>query len=194
MERENTSTIKKSKQKFKGFKTKRAETMKNMTRFKLFIALLAMVSVALNSCKDTMEKSEKLERPFIWVKASERDGILKKVENNDWAKELFNTLKERADKTTSTSLEERREKLMVLPLVWSADSSKAPTIKRFTTDNPHDRSWKKAKGIAEVGKVLDEAVDNAIMYYLTEDPAYAEAAAEMKARLGKARFWDAGKP
>ena len=106
--------------------------MKNMRRFKLFITLLAIVPVALNSCKDTMEKSEKLERPFIWVKSSEKEAILKKIENNDWAKKLFKTLLERADKTTSSSIAERREKLMVLPLVWTEDSSKAPTIKRFT--------------------------------------------------------------
>ncbi len=155
--------------------------MNNMNRFKLFVAFLAIVMVFLNSCKDTTEQSEKLERPFIWVKASERNEILQKIENNDWAKELFETLQKRADETTSSGMAERREKVMVLPLVWSEDSSMAPTIKRFSTDTPWDRSWKKAKGIAEVGKVLDEAVNNAVMYYLTEEEKYAEAAGDILA-------------
>lgn len=152
-----------------------------MSRFKLFITVLLPVSIALSACQETSRQSQKLERPFIWVKASERGDILRKIENNDWAKELFETLQKRSDKTTSSSLAERREKLMVLPLIWSEDSSKAPTIQRFSTDNPHDRSWKKAEGIAEVGKALDEAIDNAVTYYLTEEPKYAEAAADILA-------------
>jgi len=147
----------------------------------LTLVLLSTLVVTLNSCQKTTEQAEKLERPFIWVKASERDEILKKIENNDWAKELFESLQSRAGKTTSSGMIERRERVMVLPLVWSEDSSKAPTIKRFSTDTPHDRSWKNAKGIAETGKALDEAIDNAVMYYLTEDPEYAEAAGDILA-------------
>ncbi len=128
-----------------------------------------------------IERPEKLERPFIWVKASERAEILDKIENNQWAKELFETLQKRADKTTSSNMAERREKLSVLPLVWSDESSRAPTIKRFSTDTPHDRSWKKAAGIVEVGRILDEAVDNAVMYYVTAESKYAEAAADVLA-------------
>jgi len=150
-----------------------------MSRFKLFITVLVPILIAHSACQETTRQPEKLERPFIWVKASEKEGILKKIENNHWAKELFETLQKRADKTTSSSIAERREKIMVLPLVWSEDSSTAPTIKRFSTDNPHDRSWKKANGIAEVGKALDEAIDNAVIYYLTEEPKYAEAAADI---------------
>jgi len=152
-----------------------------MRRFRLFITVLLPILIALSACQETTRQPEKLERPFIWVKASEKEGILKRIENNLWAKELFETLQKRADKTTSSNMVERLEKLLVLPLVWSEDSSMAPTIKRFSTDNPHDRSWKKAKGIAVVGKALDEAIDNAVAYYLTEEPKYAEAAGDILA-------------
>jgi hypothetical protein len=147
----------------------------------LTFVLLTAIVVTLNSCQEFSKQPEKLERPFIWVKASERDEILKKIEDNDWAKELFESLQSRAGKTTSSGMIARREKIMVLPLVWSEDSSKAPTIKRFSTDTPHDRSWKKAKGIAETGKALDEAIDNAVLYYLTEEPEYAKAAGDILA-------------
>jgi hypothetical protein len=68
------------------------------------------------------------ERPFIWVKASDRPEILQKIGQNPWAKELFQTLQARADKATSDSLVKRRGKLMALPLVWSQDSNAAPTL------------------------------------------------------------------
>ncbi len=155
--------------------------MNNMKRFKIFVAISAIVLAALNSCRDITTQPEKLKRPFIWVSASERDEILHKIENNGWAKELFDALQKRADKTVSSNMAERRDKVMTLPLVWSEDSSTAPTIKRFSTDTPHDRSWKKAKGIAEVGKALDEATDTAVMYYLTEESQYAEAAGDILA-------------
>ncbi len=155
--------------------------LKNRRILLLIISTLSIVLVTQSSCKNASKQAEKLERPFIWVKASERDVILKKIENNVWAKEIFNTLQERTSTATSTNISERREKVMELPLVWSEDSSKAPTIKRFSTDTPHDRSWKNAKGIAVVGKALDEAIENAVMYYLCEEPKYAEAAGDILA-------------
>ncbi len=155
--------------------------LKDIMRLLLLIIFVGLTGCAQKNNTAPLVDIQDLERPFIWVRASERGDILKKIENNDWAKELFETLQKRADKTTSSSMAERREKLMVLPLVWSENSGMAPTIKRFSTETPHDRSWKKAKGIAEVGKALDEAVDNAVMYYLTEEPKYAEAAADILA-------------
>ena len=99
-----------------------------MRSIQLTLVILTGLVLTLNSCNNTTELSKKLERPFIWVKASERNEILNKIENNDWAKELFETLRKRADKTTSSNLTERRQKLLVLPLVWSDDSSTAPKI------------------------------------------------------------------
>jgi len=75
--------------------------LKNMSRFKLFITVLLPILIALSACQETTRQLEKLVRPFIWVKASEKEGILKRIENNLWAKELFGTLQKRADKTTS---------------------------------------------------------------------------------------------
>ena len=145
----------------------------------LTIVLLTTLVVTLNSCKEIKDQPDKLERPFIWVKASERDAILKKIENNEWAKKLFETLQERVDKTTSTNLTERREKLLVLPLVWSNDSSMAPKMRVYSTETPWDRSWTKAEGIAELEQALTEAVENAVMYYLTQEDKYAEAAGDV---------------
>ncbi|NQY09031.1 MAG: heparinase II/III family protein [Flavobacteriales bacterium] len=152
-----------------------------MNRFNLLIVLI--LSILLGACQEKEEQSTKLERPFIWVKASEKEAILNKIENNVWAAKMFKILSKRTDKTLSNSLEERAEKLKVLPLVWLGDSSLPPTIKVYSTETPWDRSWTKAEGIGELTQALTEAVDNAVMYYLTEDDQYAEAAGDVLATV-----------
>ena len=59
------------------------------------------------------------DRPFIWVKAADKPAILKKIEEQPWAGSLFTELRARADAAAPTTMAERREKLMDLPLVWS---------------------------------------------------------------------------
>lgn len=150
-----------------------------MRQLKLYLVILATSLVTLNSCQETTNQAQKLKRPFIWVNSSDRAEILKKIENNVWAKELFESLRERADLAASTNMAERREKLMVLPLVWSDDKSKAPTLKVFKREDPKDRKWRTTEGHDEIGDALKDAVDNAVLYFLTEESKYAEAAADI---------------
>ena len=120
---------------------------------------------------------QEVERPFIWVKASERATILQKIEDNAWAKSLYNSLKERADAAVPRGVEERREMLEALPLVWGQDGS-VPTLQTYETDMAWDRYREPTLAMM---KGLQDAIDFGVLYYLTGDEKYAIGAADMLA-------------
>jgi len=132
--------------------------------------------------QDTSAKST--TRPFIWVRASERDEILNKIEQNSWAKTLFTSLKSRADAGTSTNLTERREKLVALPLQWPDGKNSAPTLPTYikSKGNQTDTKLRWGHPRAEqmtILKGVQDGVDCGVMYYLTEQEQYAQCAADM---------------
>ena len=90
-------------------------------------SIATFLLLALTLTVTSKAHAEDFERPFIWVKASERPDILQKIANNPWANELFQTLQTSAEAATSDSIFERREKLMALPLVWPRERETAPT-------------------------------------------------------------------
>jgi len=149
-----------------------------MKRFFLLIATVTLY-VPLAILVSSRSHAQDLERPFIWVKASDRAEILKKIENNAWAKELFENLRERADKATSTSIAERREKLMVLPLDWSKGKDSVPIFEVYKIKSIAERGHKNAKGKEDLIKALQDGIDCGVLYYLTEDIKYAECAADI---------------
>jgi len=67
-----------------------------------FLIVASMLSI-ISSCS-----ADEIERPFIWVKASDWPDILKKIENSPWANELFQTLKSRADEATGAAYMEKK--------------------------------------------------------------------------------------
>jgi len=132
--------------------------------------------------QDTSAKS--MTRPFIWVRASERDEILNKIEQNSWAKTLFTSLKSRAGAGTSTNLTERREKLVALPLQWPDGKNSVPTLPTYikSKDNQTDTKLRWGHPRAEqmtMLKGVQDGVDCGVMYYLTEQEQYAQCAADM---------------
>jgi len=76
------------------------------------------------------------ERPFIWVTAADKPAILKKIEDQPWAGSLFVELRARADAAAPTTVAERREKLMALPLVWSEGEDNPPALVIFPRKDP----------------------------------------------------------
>jgi hypothetical protein len=127
-----------------------------------------------------------MERPMIWVKASERAAILKKIEQQPWAKALYSELKARADAAVPHSPQERREKLTALPLVWPKDGS-APTFPYFLKAGGIQKSDDKLRwGYPRqqqtvMMKAQQDAIDCGVLYFLTGEEKYAVAAADVLA-------------
>ena len=134
--------------------------------------------------KSVTAGSNQLQRPFIWVRNSDREKILNKIDNNPWAKELFHSLKQRADEGTAATLNERRERLTALPLQWPDGKNAAPTLPTYikSQGNQTDEKLRWGHPRAEQMKTLkgvQDGVDCGVMFYLTEQEQYAQCAADM---------------
>ncbi|MCP4044764.1 MAG: hypothetical protein GY732_02100 [Gammaproteobacteria bacterium] len=117
------------------------------------------------------------ERPFIWVKSTDRPAILKKIEEHPWARSLFVELGVRADEAAPTTMAERRQKLMDLPLVWSEGEDSPPALVVFPRENPFaDGRQDQATAIT---KGLQDGIDCGVMFYLTGKENYAQCAADI---------------
>lgn len=143
-----------------------------MNRTNFANMLVLTLALALLSCAHAGET----ERPFIWVKASDRPGILKKIERNPWASELFLSLKARADASASADLAGRRERLMALPLVWADDKDTAPTL---VTYNRNDGSGGSKEDQNAMSAGLQDGIDCGVLYYLTQEDKYGKCAADI---------------
>lgn len=105
-------------------------------------------------------------RPFIWVKASERVGLLNKIATNDWAASLENDLIARVVDELTAYESDPDAYLRELPVDWTH----TPTPIFYTTEAAVRVPW---------GNKLNTALDCAILYFLTGDPRYAALAADV---------------
>jgi hypothetical protein len=127
-----------------------------------------------------------VERPFIWVKPSDRQDILQKIEGNEWANRLFETLRARAEEAAPRTLAERREALLTLPLIWSEDKQAAPSITTYAGTGSQQRNGELRWGYPDslqlaMMKGLQDGIDCGVLHYLTEEVKYAECAADILA-------------
>lgn len=152
--------------------------MNKMTKRIRFLTCVSMLILSWNRVSGGA-----VERPMIWATPSERAAILQKIEHNAWAKELFVSLKERADAAVPNGMEERREKLLALPLVWPEDGS-APTLRTYDKGQGNKTDESMAWGHPRepqlaMMKALQDAIDCGVLYYLTGEERYAVAAADI---------------
>lgn len=109
------------------------------------------------------------DRPFIWVRESEKAGILAKISNESWATSVYNTLVNRTNNEVSRHQNNRDTVLRELPARW--DTSPA----RFKTMPAYPRSEVRDPAVVK----FDHALSSAILYYLTGDLKYARYSADV---------------
>jgi len=135
------------------------------------------VQAAILVLSATSGLASETERPFIWVKAADKPAILKKIEEQPWAESLFAELRARADKAAPTTMEERREKLLALPLIWSGGNDSPPTLVVFPRKDPFANG--RQDQATAITKALQDGIDCGVLFYLTEQPRYAQCAADI---------------
>jgi hypothetical protein len=131
-------------------------------------------------CNVTFLKAQSLQRPFILVKASERNQVLEKIKTKKWAKEIYVNLKENTDLQVKKFYKNPKAYLKKLPFNWeqAKDHNFPPFYKtdhiengkHRNLDNASDKEWKPAELLIQY---LQVALDCGYLYYLTQDEKYA---------------------
>jgi autotransporter-associated beta strand protein len=108
-------------------------------------------------------------RPFIWVRGSDLRGIKEKIATNAWATSEYNQLVAREAADFASYMSNRVSYLYGLPVVWSSGlNARFKTQVNGTSGN---------NGVAET--MFNNALDCAMLYYLTGNPNYAQCAADV---------------
>lgn len=109
-------------------------------------------------------------RPFIWVRDSEKAGILSKIANNAWAASVYDGMVSRVAADVSSHQSDRDTFLRGLPVEdWAAATPKFKTIPAYSESSV--RYAAEAK--------FNDAQDCAILYYLSGDAKYARCAGDI---------------
>ncbi len=131
---------------------------------KHFTTLLA-VSLAL-ICGQSLAAEPEVVRPLIWVTPADRAPILKKIESQPWAKAVFEAMQARVKQAVAEHEDDPDEFLRGLPLVKNKANPKLhPTLERG-----------RATGLQHYLLIGE---DCGVLYFLTQDEAYARCAADI---------------
>ena len=148
-------------------------------KFKIiFVLLLVFISFK--------NFSQKLERPFILVKSSERASILEKIDTQPWAKRIYKDLKTTTDKQVKQFYKNQKAYLKKMPFNWAKkENNKFPPFyktdhiekeKHRNLDNATDEEWKPAELLITY---LQVALNCGELYYLTQENKYAYVASSI---------------
>ncbi len=109
-------------------------------------------------------------RPFIWVRDSEKAGILAKIANNAWATSVHNGMIARVAADLASHQSNRDTFLRRLPVVnWTDATPRLKTIPAYEESTVR----------FILAQMLNDAQDCAVLYYLTGDAKYARCAADI---------------
>ena len=108
-------------------------------------------------------------RPFIWVRDSEKAGILSKIANNTWATSVYNGMVSRVAADLASHQANRDSFLRALPVDWTLATPKFKTIPANAESTV--RFPAEAK--------FNDALDCAVLFYLTGDANYARCAGDI---------------
>lgn len=110
------------------------------------------------------------EHPRIWVSAAEQAAVIEKVETAPWAATLFASLRARVDPVVAAHKSDRDAFMRGLPLDWEAAGTGHPPL-RYITSDEEDRYV--------LMRYLQDAIECGVVYYITGETAYAQAAADI---------------
>lgn len=126
------------------------------------------------------------ERPFIWVKQSDRAHILDKIKNQEWAKNTFADFISRLDQTIASHQSSPAEFLKGMPFDWEKGKSgeTPPFYPTYHIENGQHKNLDNAttEEMANARKLiryLETGVDCGMAYYITEDEKYAQCAVDI---------------
>jgi len=108
-------------------------------------------------------------RPCIWVRDSEKAGILAKIATSAWAQSVYNAMMARVAADVVSHQSNRDSFLRQLPIDWTQSPpvfKSIPTYAESTVRGPTE------------GK-FNDGVDCAVLYYLTGDEKYARCGADI---------------
>ncbi len=108
-------------------------------------------------------------RPFIWVRDSERSGILAKIATNAWAASVYSALISRVAADVASHQTNRDSFLRQLPVDWTLSPAEYKTIP--TSSESAVRGPTESK--------FNDGLDCAVLFYLTGDSKYARCAADI---------------
>jgi autotransporter-associated beta strand protein len=108
-------------------------------------------------------------RPFIWVRDSEKAGILAKISGNAWATSVYNGMISRVATDVASHQSNRDTFLRQLPVEWSLATPKFKTIPAFVESTVRFPAESK----------FNDALDCAVLFYLTGDAKYARCAGDI---------------
>lgn len=111
-------------------------------------------------------------RPFIWVREAEKQGILDKIASQPWAASIYDAMIAHAATPLASHQADRDAFIRELPVLWSSTPAKFKTIPTYP-------EWG-ATGVRTPAETkFNNALDCAVLYYLTGNDAYARCAADI---------------
>lgn len=115
------------------------------------------------------------ERPFIWVKSTDKAQILHKIESQAWAKSFYEEFSMRLNNDIALYKTSPKAFLNKLPFDWSnqkrGQTPPLKTFEEFTDANAAERYT--------LNKYLQIGIDCGVLYFLTEDETYAQCASDI---------------
>lgn len=108
-------------------------------------------------------------RPFIWVRDLDKAPILARIAGNAWATSVYNGMVSRVAADVASHQSNRDAFLRQLPVDWTLVPAKFKTIPAYPESSV--RYPAEAK--------FNDALDCAVLYYLTGDAKYAQCAADI---------------
>lgn len=118
-----------------------------------------------------------VDRPMIWVNASDRASILAKIESQPWAQAAYAAMKARVEDAVVQHQRDPDAFLRGLPLVANpAGPEYHPTLARIGGDMA---STEMSRRDTRLQHYLQIGTDCGVLYYLTQDEAYARCAADI---------------